>query len=238
MQSTNVIRSPDTYGKMTEMSSGRNFQCGIDSRSSSLRETLFTGSSMSNCSRIEDSVEFIDEKEDTNACDEPTDALYNFPWDFKNKANQLLLQTSMTDASKQNSLKSQTSHSSIPPPPPQCPPPSSANSTLQTTIKIEEDEYCAPWDLKLQEEMFKKMSQQKKNAALTSTSINTNTNPTQSSNSPDSEIESINNNATSFSTLAPDSSVKSQKLMNDSTPSKSRIICRLKYSTLISLKFA
>jgi len=198
---------------MTEMSSGRNFQCGIDSRG-----TSFTGSSMASCKLTEDSVEFIDDREEKNTGEELKDALYNFPWDFKNKTSQLILQTSITEASKQNSFKSQVSQNKIPPPPPQCPPPSTANSTLQINNKIEEDEYCAPWDLKLQEEMFKKMSEQKKDSAIASSSTSsTNTNTTKSSNSPNSEVESINSNTNGLSTIA---SEKSNNPMNDSTPSK------------------
>lgn len=77
---------------------------------------------------------------------EPTNPVYNLPWDVKMKQNPLLCQMSQ---------------SSMPPPLPSVPPPSTSK-ILEKEIQ-DETQYCAPWDLKLQEEMLKMMAQKSKN---------------------------------------------------------------------------
>ena len=97
-------------------------------------------------------------------------ALYNFPWDFKLKSNPIMvqIQTNMSQNANVNSPNS-TLNSQQPPPLPSVPPPTtpkltndiatkSNNSTLNERVDETEDQYCAPWDLKLQEEMLKMMA--------------------------------------------------------------------------------
>ena len=93
--------------------------------------------------------------------------------------------------------------SPTPPPPPQCPPPSSINKN-----EDDEDQYCAPWDLKLQEEMFKKMSQGKKNETGTV------------QNSPKSEDNMISEKANAATASDLNNSIKSNNSTSDLSSSK------------------
>lgn len=219
MQSTNI----ETYGQMSKMSSGSCTSSFLNPRSS------FRDSSNSftknNNSHIIENVEFIDEKED----DANDDAVYNLPWDVKNKASQL--QQVIEAASQHNTVKSQNLGGDQPPPPPQCPPPSTANSTIvnpnNTAVEDDESQYCAPWDLKLQEEMFKMMSQSKK----TTDSANTSTTTTvtinnKSSNSPNASTngdemnknhinESLNNSGSVKNSNELNNSIRSNKSINE-----------------------
>lgn len=149
---SSTVQSAETYGQMANMSSG---SCG----SSFLNNSSSNNQQMRSSFR-EEPVEFLDNRDDGS-----DSAVYNLPWDVKNKASQLLLQSAKAslESSKSSTKPAQQQQQQQPPPVPQCPPPSTL--TLPTKAVQEEDDetqYCAPWDLKLQEEMFKKMSESKK----------------------------------------------------------------------------
>lgn len=146
--SSTVQPSAETYGQMANMSSG---SCGSSFLNNSNNQAQMRSSFR------DEPVEFIDDREDSSDA-----AVYNFPWDVKNKASQLLLQSAQATLESTKSM-TKPQQSQQPPPVPQCPPPSTL--TMPTKAVQEEDDetqYCAPWDLKLQEEMFKKMSESKK----------------------------------------------------------------------------
>lgn len=156
--SSTVQQSAETYGQMANMSSG---SCGSSFLNNSNNTNTNTSNQQMRSSFREEPVEFIDDREDGSDA-----AVYNFPWDVKNKASQLLLQSAKTtlEASKSMEKTGQQQQQQQPPPVPQCPPPSSLAKAPTKAVQEEDDEsqYCAPWDLKLQEEMFKKMSESKK----------------------------------------------------------------------------
>lgn len=167
----------EAYGQMANMSSGSTFGSNSNTHRSSFMSPSVSSSMTTN------DVEFIDDikNEETEDSDQNNAAVYNFPWDFKNKQKQLLLQTQVNETLKSNSViqplilsnsvQNSLSSNKAPPPIPQCPPPSTLNSNKDKMndkndcyADDDESQYCAPWDLKLQEEMFKRMSAQKKDA--------------------------------------------------------------------------
>lgn len=222
MQSTNIAATPDAYGQMSSMTSGSCSSSFLNPRSS-FRESSNSFNKSNNNSNVAENTEDDNSNED---------AVYNLPWEnVKNKANQL--QQAIEAASQNNTVKSQQSVGRLqPPPPPQCPPPSTENSMLINANKAvpEEDEsqYCAPWDLKLQEEMFKMMSQSKKNTDSANTSTTTTaTINNKSANSPNvtsnsDEIinrahgnESLNNSGLAKNNNELNSSIRSNKSLNE-----------------------
>ena len=93
--------------------------------------------------------------ESTNQQQLSSNDVYNIPWDFKNK----LIQQQQQQSTQLIALKPP----SIQPPPP--PPPTSFPITTNmpqfkslVAVPTQTQEYCAPWDLKLQEERFKHLT--------------------------------------------------------------------------------
>lgn len=221
MQSSNILLndalpSNESYGQMASMSSGctnaylNNSNNAISSRSS------FRESSGSFNIHKNDNLETADIKDASNS-DSNAD-LYNLPWDLK-KTNQLLSQVQLPGSTAKSTSKLKSSPT--PPPPPQCPPPSSAAAIHN---EGDESQYCAPWDLKLQEEMFKKMSQTKKANE---------TNPAQ--NSPKSDDNVISDKANGAITSDLNNSIKSNNSTSDLSsskfpPSNKYGICALLYT--------
>lgn len=154
--SSTVQQSAETYGQMANMSSG---SCGSSFLNSSNNTNSNTNSQQMRSSYREEPVDFIDDREDSSDA-----AVYNFPWDVKNKASQLLLQSAKATLDSSKSMEKAAQQQQQAPPVPQCPPPSTLAKAPTKAVQEEDDEsqYCAPWDLKLQEEMFKKMSESKK----------------------------------------------------------------------------
>ncbi len=76
--------------------------------------------------------------------------VYNVPWDFKNKLIQQQQQQQQTPIM----LKPPA----IQPPPPPLPTSSIPQFKSPSIPQQQQQEYCAPWDLKLQEERFKNLS--------------------------------------------------------------------------------
>lgn len=86
--------------------------------------------------------------------------LYNFPWDFKMKPNPILAQIANNTGTNGTTNTSATA----PPPLPTVPPPKTPRISTggqDEPPEQSEDQYCSPWDLKLQEEMLKRMALQK-----------------------------------------------------------------------------
>lgn len=112
-------------------------------------------------------------------------AVYNFPWDFKLKPDGLFQTSQLAPCSTRDITVNNCVSTSIPPPLPSMPPPQTLrlleksektseveilHSTNSLDIKSDldnqiqdESQYCAPWDLKLQEEMLKMMTQKQQN---------------------------------------------------------------------------
>ena len=188
-------------------------------------------------------VEFIDEQQPHKEADNDMSTVYNFPWDFKAKSNPLLLQ-SVSMASGSFSNLPQT-----PPPPPQCPPPSTLTKSIEPPPSNSHDDdemqYCAPWDLKLQEEMFKMMSQSKTVATTSQTVISSCSNPAQSVEEP-TKSSSLEKSKKQDDLNDLNNSIKSNKSSNDmnssSKPGKSvfffiwllKLFTKCKYSKRIN----
>jgi hypothetical protein len=138
----------EAYIQMANLSSGSNFAANNHINSSHSRSSFRSNMSVSNNDQANNQ------------------AVYNFPWDFKLKSNPLLVQIQPNGASSQSGGGVSPNNSTAPPPLPTVPPPQtpkisndkSSNSTLNEGEP--EDEYCAPWDLKVQEELLKRMALQ------------------------------------------------------------------------------
>lgn len=118
---------------------------------------LSSGANSSNSrSSFRSNLRTSDLKFDQN--DPTNNAVYNFPWDVKIKQNPLLNQMNQT-------------FPTVPPPLPSVPPPKILDNETQ-----DETQYCAPWDLKLQEEMLKMMTQQKSTSSLPNETTKTDSN--------------------------------------------------------------
>ena len=197
MQSPNVLLndvlpSNESYGQMASMSSGCN-NTYLNSNNPVTSRSSFRESSGSFNIHKNENIDSAEPK-DNSTSDSNAD-LYNLPWDLK-KTNQLLSQAQLPGATTKST--SMLKCSPTPPPPPQCPPPSSIN-------KNENDE---SWDLKLQEEMFKKMSQGKKNETGTV------------QNSPKSEDNMISEKANAATASDLNNSIKSNNSTSDLSSSK------------------
>lgn len=197
MQSPNVLLndvlpSNESYGQMASMSSGCN-NTYLNSNNPVTSRSSFRESSGSFNIHKNENIDSAEPK-DNSTSDSNAD-LYNLPWDLK-KTNQLLSQAQLPGSTTKST--SMLKCSPTPPPPPQCPPPSSINKN-----EDDEDQYCAPWDLKLQEEMFKKMSQGKKNETGTV------------QNSPKSEDNMISEKANAATASDLNNSIKSNNSTSD-----------------------
>jgi hypothetical protein len=167
---------------LTSGATGTNSNCSnffLNNSSLSTRSSFRSSSSRAPLVGMDD-VGFIDESNEPDSA-----AVYNFPWDFKTK-NPLLLQIQPSSSSSSSAAlvppplpsvpppptpkllehmvhqpKSNNTNTVAPPrqPPPPLPPPLSHPSSL-VSAEQDESQYCAPWDLKLQEELLKKMAQQ------------------------------------------------------------------------------
>lgn len=185
------------------------------------------------------SIEFIDDV--TNAIEDTTDvseqkklhstdtmntddqnglAVYNFPWDYKLK---LQMQAANFSLSPATAITSTTSTSSTPATTPQFPTSAvNSNTTLTNNPGTDSDEsqYCSPWDLKLQEEMFKIMSQQQSKTVTNATSSNSNIITVGSSNSHSNSMKAVDSETSKLSIAFKrsnefNSSIKSNKSVKD-----------------------
>lgn len=151
-QQNNTPTHQQQYIQMANLTSGGSSSFSNSSRSS-FRSNLKTNE-----------IKFQQETNEHDLNSNSPAAVYNYPWDFKLKSNPLLVQI--------NGNVNSSSVPVVPPPLPSVPPPQTPKlvENIQTQ---DETQYCAPWDLKLQEEMLKLMAEQQKqqsNPSSTTTS--------------------------------------------------------------------
>ncbi len=213
-------------GVNTTNNNTSSFLSNVSSHRSSFR-TVQKPSSFNPLSPEE--VGFIDENVDEQAQDQQQQIVYNSPWDFKIK---LQTNQSSNSISRLSIVQPSPAPRIIPPAVPTSQPPSISQSvktintsgsqssltSSATAVPADQDEsqYCAPWDLKIQEELLKKMAESSTTSNGTkSNTLNNGTNSLKTDNMTSTNNSNCGSSGSFQRDHPANQSIKSTKSVNE-----------------------